>query len=135
MAKIHELYHRLQITLSTPPLVAAGLFSSFSILFSVFLFISLLVWLFFDLGLDQFRGKFFYLMVIMIGDFLFGFEMWGWGMVICGSMSIFLLEFRLKIGLIWCYFWCMYDYKYVSMLCNMGFLGDLDFICLCVCDL
>ena len=45
----------------------------------MFLFISILVWLFVDLGLDQFRGKFLFLflMVIRIGDFLFGFERWG----------------------------------------------------------
>lgn len=61
LAKNHELchHHKLRITSPTPPLVAAGLFSYFSILFSIFyLFLFwfgfLLIWVLINLGISFF---------------------------------------------------------------------------------
>ena len=56
------------------------------------------------------------------GDFLFGFERWGLGMVICGFVGIFFIWICLKISLIWCFCWSMNDYGYVFMLYEFDLL-------------
>ena len=116
LSKTHNLcnHHRQWITLEIPPLATD--LSPPPLLVRVLVGLGIC----FSLGDKGF------------GDFLFGFERWGLGMVICESVGIFCFGFCLKIVLIWCFCWHMNGYGYVYMLCDQGFLGILGFIWLSV---